>query len=1336
MGEDSPRAAQASAGKLAVRLFGPFEVRLNGRPLPRLRSRRGEWLLALLVLRHGAEVDRSWLAGLLWPDSSELQALANLRISLADLRRALGPEAERLRSPSPRTLSLDLDEAEADLVTFDALVTSGEEAALQQAVALYRAPLLEGCLEEWAFEEREARRQAYLQALERLAAMAMERRQPEAAERHLRRVIAVDPAREPAQRALMRALAASGSYAAAVQVYRELRVYLHREVNAEPDAETRAVFDELRAEARGKAVVSGQWPLATGVKDASALEDRLASGHWPLATATVTFLFIDIAGSLRLWEEQPDTIRLALERHQAFLRSAIEMNGGLLFQSRGDALCAAFEAPTDALDAVLTAQRQLRGLQPSAVTAVARLSLEVRMALHTGVAERRGSDYFGPALQRAARLLEVGHGGQVLLSAATRELVQDDLPPAASMRDLGQHRLRDLERAERIYQLLHPDLPAEFPPLFSLELLPNNLPQPVTRFIGREQEMAVVKELLGKTRLLTLTGAGGCGKTRLALQVAADLLTEYPDGVYLVELASLADPALVPQTVAAALGVREEPGRPLAAIVADYLRPKRLLLLLDNCEHLLAACGQMAESWLRSCPALVILATSREVLGIAGETTYRVPSLSLLRQVDGSWLMVDGPARTGSFGPSPPPASRVPDHPPSALLESEAVRLFLDRASAALPSFALTEQNAPAIAQVCRRLDGIPLAIELAAARVQALPVETIAERLDDRFHLLMGVSRTAPARQQTLAALIDWSYDLLSPEERVLLHRLSVFAGGWTLEAAEAVVSGQWFVDGGQDPVTDDSGSGSAGPTTNHYPLSTDVLDLLTRLVSKSLVIYEATEPGGPAGGKARYRLLEIVRQYSRDRLEEAGEAVWMRERHRDFFLALVEQAEPELWGPTPREWMDRLEAEHDNVRAALGRSVENEEAAAALRLAGALTRFWDIRRHISEGRAWLARVLSLAGTSEHDALRAKALFRAGVFAQRQDDNPAAQAFWAESLAIRRQLGDRRGIAEVINASVNLVPVQENPATWALLEESLAICRELEDRRGIARALWGMGSVAAQRGDCAPARAWYEEALALYRGINDRIQEAATLRDLGHVADLEGEDAAARAFYEQSLTIYRELEDPWGTSHTLFLLGKVAFCQGDSATAQAAWEETLALDRAKMGCGGYVCYSLGWLAAERGDFAAARALYEELLAERRTSGLHRAHGLMALGELAHVEGDLTAAQGYHTQGLALFRELQADKDVAIWLGLIAGLRNAQGRPEQAARLFGAAEALREALRPPVTGIFRAKLQRDVSATRAAMAEPAFAAAWAAGRQMSLDEAVSFAQCGASNEAG
>jgi class 3 adenylate cyclase len=479
-----------------------------------------------------------------------------------------------------------------------------------------------------------------------------------------------------------------------------------------------------------------------------------------LPTGTITFLFTDIEGSTRLWEQYPAAMEAALARHDALAEAVIEQHEGRLVKHRGegDSLFAVFARAVDAVAAAVALQQALAA-EPWPAEAAPR----VRMSLHTGDAAFREGDYFGAAVNRCARLRAVAHGGQLLLSSATQELIRDALPDEVSLRDLGEHRLRDLARPERIFQLLHPDLPSDFPPLTSLNSLPHNLPQQVTSFIGREKEMAEVRRLLATTRLLTLTGSGGTGKTRVSLQVAADLLEGGGDGVWLVELAPLADPGLVPQAVATALGIREEPGKPLSQSLVDFLKPKRLLLLLDNCEHLLSACAELAELILRSCPGVQILATSREGLNIPGETTYRLPSLTL-------------------------PDPRQPTPTAESLSQYEAVRLFIDRATAAVPSFAVTNQNAPAVAQLCVRLDGIPLAIELAAARVKAMSVEQINGRIADMFRLLTGGSRTALPRQQTLRAAIDWSYDLLSEKEKILLRRLSVFAGGWTLEAAEQV--------------------------------------------------------------------------------------------------------------------------------------------------------------------------------------------------------------------------------------------------------------------------------------------------------------------------------------------------------------------------------------------------------------------------------------------------------------------------------------------------------------------------------------------------------------------
>lgn len=474
---------------------------------------------------------------------------------------------------------------------------------------------------------------------------------------------------------------------------------------------------------------------------------------------TLTFLFTDIEGSTKLWEADPEGMSTVLARHDALMRAAIEASNGAVFKTIGDAFCAAFATAPEALSAVLNAQLAIvEEPWPSEIP------LRVRMSLHTGAVEQRDGDYFGPPLNRTARLLSTGHGGQVLLSQTTYELVRDSLPPDVSLRDLGSHRLKDLARPEQVYQLVHPKLPSTFSPIRSLSSYSNNLPQQLTSFIGREREIADLEELLSKTRLLTLTGSGGSGKSRLSLQVAADSLDDFPDGAWFVELASLSDPGLIPQTIASVLGLKEQSDRPMVQTITQSLKDKRLLLILDNCEHLLDTTAEIAEALIRQCLGVKILASSREALSIAGEQAYRVPSLSL-----------------------PDPKQQ---QTPESLSQYESVRLFIDRALLSRADFQVTNRSAPALASICTRLDGIPLAIELAAARVRSLSLEEIDDRLGQRFRLLTGGSRTALPRQQTLRSLIDWSYDLLSDQEKLLLQRLSVFSGGWTLESAEAVCS------------------------------------------------------------------------------------------------------------------------------------------------------------------------------------------------------------------------------------------------------------------------------------------------------------------------------------------------------------------------------------------------------------------------------------------------------------------------------------------------------------------------------------------------------------------
>ncbi len=798
----------------------------------------------------------------------------------------------------------------------------------------------------------------------------------------------------------------------------------------------------------------------------------------PLPSGTITFLFTDIEGSTNLWKQYPDAMPTCLVEHEILLRRAIEANNGAVFKTVGDGLCAAFATPREALKAALSAQTALCAHAWGETGA-----LRVRMGLHTGTAQERDNDYFGPNLSRVARLVALACGGQILLSQATYELVRDGLPDGMNLMFLGTHRLKDLQHPEHVYQLLHPDLPSDFPPLQSLDALPNNLPQQMTSFIGREQQLREVEELLGKTRLLTLTGSGGTGKTRFSLQVGAEVLEHYADGVWLVELASLSDPLLVPQAVAAVLNVCEEAGRSLLATLTATLKSKTLLLILDNCEHLIHACAQFADTLLKQCPHLRILASSREGLGITGEVTYYVPSLTRLdpRQL-------------------PSGQNRV-----SALTECESVQLFIERATALQSHFTITEANAPAVAEICYRLDGIPLAIELAAARIKVLSVEQIASRLEDCFRLLTGGSRTALPRQQTLRALIDWSYDLLNDQEKALLGRLSVFAGGWTLEACEQVATGEDME-------------------------AWDTLDLLSALVDKSLVVCEESR------GESRYRLLETIRQYASEKLLASGQSNFARKRHRDYYLALAEDARPKLRGASQTAALSQLEAEMDNLRAALNFCCEEAESAEiGLRFAGALWRLFLIRGYRGEIRAVLNALLNRPDAQFPTLARADALTGAGNLAHLQGEMEQARLFHEECLEIQRALGDKQGIAVALCNLGLLAQEQGDPGrAHSLQEESLALHREMGDKQGIARALGHLGLLAQDVNNHELARALHEESLALRRELEDSHGIAITLGNLGLTALQQSDGDSAYVCLVECLTLCRSLEEKFVTPYAL----------------------------------------------------------------------------------------------------------------------------------------------------------------------------------------------------------
>ena len=943
-----------------------------------------------------------------------------------------------------------------------------------------------------------------------------------------------------------------------------------------------------------------------------------------LPSGTVTFLFTDIEGSTTRWEHQPEAMRAALARHDALVRAAIHEHDGHVVKTMGDAFHAVFVRAPDAVAAALDAQRRLQAEPWGEIG-----PLRVRMAVHTGDAEERDGDYYGPSLNRAARLMSAGHGGQVLLSHTTCELIRDALPSEVGLTDLGEHRLKDLIRPERVFQLTAPDLPAEFPPLLSLDVLPNNLPRQLTSFVGREQEMADVKRLLAATSLLTLVGTGGAGKTRLSLQVAADVLEMYRDGAWLVELASLTDPALVPQVVAAALGVREQAGRSVVQTLQEFLQTRALLLVLDNCEHLVAACAALADGLLRACPDLRILATSREALGIAGETTWRIPSLS----------MPD--PRRADFGASDLAA---------ALPQYEAVRLFIDRALAVSPGFAVTNENAPSVAEICHRLDGIPLALELAAARIRVLSPEQIAARLDDRLRLLTGGSRTALPRQQTLRALVDWSYDLLSEQERTLLRRLSVFAGGWTLEAAEAVCAGDGIEDW-------------------------EILDLLTQLVDKSIVIAEAH------GDTTRYRLLETLRQYGAEKLAASGEQASRQRVHADWFLQLAEGLSVDWFGPEVAARTAQLSADEDNLRAVLAWTLAeatDERIEHGLRLAASLSGFWFAKSQTTEARRWYELTLGVdpAGQRPPDAgasipmptgparysrgghPRVAALSSLSNAEYTLTDLDSALAHAKEGQILALQVGDRYGRAEVLVDQALIIRRQgQLEAAAALLEESLSQFRALGSSRGIWRALSNLGETRVFLGDRRRARQALEESLSTAQAIGFAWAVAQEHRKLGLLAFSEGDLDQAEASFQEALAIWRSLGATFGPHWAFHHLGSVLLLRGAYARAMASYRECLLL-----------CQKLG----------------DPLSI------------VLAVEGVAAVAAETARAEST-TQS------------------------------ERAAEVLGAAAAQREVLGTPHRPAERQVVERAEAAARAQLGDAAYERALAEGRTLSLEQAADLA---------
>jgi predicted ATPase/class 3 adenylate cyclase/DNA-binding CsgD family transcriptional regulator len=947
----------------------------------------------------------------------------------------------------------------------------------------------------------------------------------------------------------------------------------------------------------------------------------------PLPTGTVTLLFTDVEGSTPLLQHLGDRSTDVRTVCRHLLRRVLEDYGGIVMDTQGDAFFVAFARATDAVSAAIEAQHTLAAQAwPEGV------AVRVRMGLHTGEPALTADGYVGLDVHRAARIMNAGHGGQILLSQTTCDLVEHALPHGASLRDLGTHRLKDLEHPHHLSQLVCEGLPAEFPPLKTLDTSPHNLPIQLTPLIGREREVAAVQHLLQRqeVRLLTLTGPGGSGKTRLGLQVAAECSDRFADGVFFVNLAPISDPEVVVPTMAQALGVKEAAGHSLLDLLSASLREKELLLLLDNFEQVVGAAVEVA-TLLSRCPKLTVVVTSRAALHVRGEQEFAVPPLAV---------------------PNP---KRLPDL--VTLSQYEAVALFISRAQAVKPEFQVTNTNAPAVAEICVRLDGLPLAIELAAARIKLLPPQALLSRLEHRLQVLTSGAQDAPRRQQTLRNTIVWSYDLLDASEQRLFQRLSVFVGGCTIEAIEAV----WAA---LDPET----------------TGTSLLDTVASLIDKNFL--QQTEPDS---NEPRLVMMETIREYGLECLGTSGQMETVRRAHADYYLQLAEEGEPESYGPQQFIWLERFAREQENLRAALTWLMERTRTEMALRLANALSWFWLESMQWSEGRTALERAGALS-QGEVTLRRAMALDNLGLFLLNLGEYDRCEQCYRESLALSQELGDTKLIASCLARVALITSTRGNyAAANTMYKESLEVLRKTGDRPLIAIVTCNWARVAIQQGEYIRARTLAEESLALARehGYVSGVPEA--LNRLVEVSLFQGDLAQAYALAEESL---RTDESGFQKNDTLSLLGEIVLQQGDSARAHSFAEESMAL-----------CEEQGY---SRGTCCS----------------------LVLLGRVAAAQRKHAAARTWYEQGLQLATDRGFKWESASGLEGLASVVASQGEPAWAARLWGVAEALREAIGAPLPPVYRADYDQSVAAARAQLGEQTFAATWMEGRTMTPEQAL------------
>ncbi|MDT5255528.1 MAG: hypothetical protein QOD10_608 [Mycobacterium sp.] len=1009
-----------------------------------------------------------------------------------------------------------------------------------------------------------------------------------------------------------------------------------------------------------------------------------------LPTGTVTLLLADVEGSTRLWEAQSEEMAAAVAVLDRTVSAVIAAHDGVrpVEQGEGDSFVVAFARASNAVACALDLQRA--PLAP----------IRLRIGVHTGEVQLRDEgNYIGPAVNRTARLRDLAHGGQTVLSGTTHDLVADRVPPDVWLTDLGTHLLRDLPRPERVVQLCHPDLHNEFPPLRTPNTVAaHHLPVQLTSFVGRDAQITDLCQILSDDRVVTLTGAGGAGKTRLAVHIAAQMGDEFGDGVWYIDLAPISDPDVVPVAAARALGLADQPGRSAMDTVAHFVRDRQMMVVLDNCEHLLDASAALIIALLGACPGLTLLATSREPIGVPGEVTWRVPSLSLT---------------------------------------DEAIELFTDRARRARPDFSISDDNADTVAEICRRLDGLPLAIELAAARVRALSLTEIVGSLHDRFRLLTGGARTAVRRQQTLRASVDWSHALLTQPERILFRRLAAFMGGFDLDGAQ-VVAGAVDVERYQ------------------------VLDLLTLLVDKSLVVAENTR------GVTRYRMLETVRQYAQEKLGESGEADTVRTRHRDHYTSMAALLDaPARQGCDRR--LERAETEIDNLRGAFAWSRENSDIALALQLASSLQQLWQERGRIQEGVAWFDSVLTDQNAHHLEvapAVRARALADKAVLdasrnvhdrmdeaeqaltIARELDDPAllaraliacgsiasynpevARPFLAEAIDLARASNEEWTLSQALGWQAFAADVAGDPiSARAAAEEGRDLADAIGDRFDSRLCRWCLGLAQMMNGDVVGAVAQFGEVAADADAANDLLLKVAGLFNQGQALAYQGETSAAHGALDAALEAAAELGDPFLAGFVYAAVALAALAAGDVAAAadatSAAWQR-LSAQRVLAAVN---VNPMAEVSLASGDLIAARRWADDVVSV--TTGWHLASALTTRARVAIAQGEQEQAERDAHDALACAADVEAHQRLPDILECIGGLAGDAGSYREATRLFGAADAMRQRMGAVRFKIYDADYEKSVAALRNAMGDENFDHAWAEGAALSVAEAVAYAQRG------